>query len=66
VLIWIPALRPLVLAGAVVLHLGIGATMGLWTFSLVMLIGCASFLPAEGVAKLLAAFRLGEDRDALE
>jgi hypothetical protein len=55
VLIWIPALRPLVLAGAVVLHLGIGATMGLWTFSLVMLIGCASFLPTERVAKLLVS-----------
>ncbi len=55
VLIWIPLLRPLVLFAALVLHLGIGATMGLWTFSLVMLIGCAAFLPADGVARLVAA-----------
>jgi hypothetical protein len=55
VLIWVPALRPLVLFAALVLHLGIGATMGLWTFSLVMLIGCASFLPPEALAKLASA-----------
>jgi hypothetical protein len=53
VLIWVPLLRPLVLAGAVVLHVGIGACLGLWTFSLIMLIGCASFLPPDGVARLL-------------
>ncbi len=53
VLIWIPILRPLVLAGAVVMHLGIGATLGLWTFSLIMLVGCMSFLPGEGVRRLL-------------
>ncbi len=45
VLIWVPILRPLVLFESLVLHLAIGACMGLWTFSLVMLIaGCASFL----------------------
>jgi hypothetical protein len=53
-LIWVRQLRPLVLAGAVILHLGIGATVGIWTFSLIMLVGCASFLPAEGVRTLLA------------
>ncbi len=56
VLIWVRLLRPLVLLAALFLHLGIGATMGLWTFSLVMLIGCASFLPADGVREVLAAF----------
>ena len=64
VLIWVPALRPLVLSAALVLHLGIGATMGLWTFSLVMLIGCASFLPPEARAKLanaLARARRGRE-----
>jgi hypothetical protein len=55
VLVWIPLIRPLVLFAALVLHLGIGATMGLWTFSLVMLIGCAAFLPADLVPRLLAA-----------
>ncbi len=55
VLIWIPALRPLVLLESLVLHLGIGACMGLWTFSLAMLIGCAAFLPPAAVAKLTRA-----------
>lgn len=47
-LVWIPVLRPVVLAMAVVLHVGIGAVLGMWTFGLVMLIGCASFIrPSE-------------------
>jgi hypothetical protein len=53
VLIWIPILRPLILFGSVILHLGIGACMGLWTFSLAMLIGCAAFLPPDAVAALV-------------
>jgi hypothetical protein len=57
VLIWIPILRPLVLFGALVLHLGIGATMGLWTFSLAMLIGCTAFVPPESVARLAASLK---------
>ena len=44
-LIWRPRLRPIVLAGAVPLHVGIGACLGMWTFGLIMLVGCASFLP---------------------
>ena len=44
-LIWHKRLRPLVLAMAVVLHVGIGACLGMWTFGLIMLVGCASFLP---------------------
>jgi hypothetical protein len=53
VLIWIRILRPLVLSLAVVMHVGIGATLGLWTFSLIMLIGCASFLPSSGLRWLV-------------
>ena len=60
ILIWIKALRPLVLFGALVLHIGIGATMGLWTFSLVMLIGCAAFLPPDGVGGLSRALLPGK------
>jgi hypothetical protein len=45
VLIWLPRWRPLMLAGAVVLHLGIGLCLGMWTFGLIMLVGCAAFLP---------------------
>lgn len=55
VLIWHRLWRPLVLAGGVAMHLGIGACLGMWTFGLVMLIGCASFLPHEAVRQLLEA-----------
>jgi Vitamin K-dependent gamma-carboxylase len=55
VLIWKKLWRPLMLASAVVLHVGIGACLGMWTFGLVMLIGCASFLPGETVRNLLTA-----------
>ena len=53
VLIWVPRLRPLVLAVAVALHLGIGAFLGMWTFGLIMLVGCASFLPNEWFRKIV-------------
>jgi hypothetical protein len=55
VLVWKPRWRPLVLAGAVALHFGIGACLGMWTFGLIMLIGCASFLPDEAVHATLDA-----------
>jgi hypothetical protein len=54
-LIWRPRLRPFVLVGAVVLHVGIGACLGMWTFGLIMLVGCASFLPPEAVRQLVDA-----------
>ncbi len=44
-LVWRPFWRWPVLATAVVVHLGIGAAMGMMTFGLIMLVGCASFLP---------------------
>jgi hypothetical protein len=47
VLVWQKRWRPLVLALAVVMHVGIGACLGMWTFGLIMLVGCASFLPNE-------------------
>ncbi len=52
-LIWRPRLRPIVLVGAVVLHVGIGACLGMWTFGLIMLVGCASFLPNDAVRQLV-------------
>jgi hypothetical protein len=68
VLIWRPRWRPLVLAGAVVLHVGIGACLGMWTFGLIMLVACAAFLPNELVRRLVAD--LGDRRlrasDSLE
>ena len=62
VLIWRPRLRPLMLAGAVVLHVGIGACLGMWTFGLIMLVGCASFLPNQAVRDLVAALSPGRSR----
>jgi hypothetical protein len=52
-LVWKPLARPLVLAAAVVLHVGIGLCLGMWTFGLIMLVGCASFLPTDGVRRVL-------------
>jgi hypothetical protein len=59
VLIWKPLWRPLVLAGAVILHIGIGACLGMWTFGLIMLVGCAAFLPNEPVRQWVAALAPG-------
>ncbi len=56
VLIWRPRWRPLILAMAVVLHVGIGACLGMWTFGLIMLVGCAAFLPNETVRRLASGF----------
>jgi hypothetical protein len=53
VLIWKPLWRPFMLAVALVLHVGIGACLGMWTFGLIMLVGCASFLPNEAVRELV-------------
>ncbi len=44
VLVWPRLTRPLVIAVAVPLHLGIAFCMGMITFGLVMLIGCLSFV----------------------
>ncbi len=55
VLIWQPRLRSPMLVGAVVLHVGIGACLGMWTFGLIMLVGCASFLPVQTVRNVVAA-----------
>jgi hypothetical protein len=54
-LVWRPRLRPLLLMGAVVLHVGIGVCLGMWTFALIMLVGCASFLPPDATRDFVAA-----------
>lgn len=53
VLVWFPLLRPLVIAMAVPLHLGTGLCLGMWTFGLVMLVGCSAFLSPGVVRKVL-------------
>jgi uncharacterized membrane protein YphA (DoxX/SURF4 family) len=61
-LIWRPRLRPLVLAGAVVMHLGIGACLGMWTFGLIMVVGCVSFLPPDAVREWVDSLARGRRR----
>jgi hypothetical protein len=57
-LIWVPRLRWLMIIGAVLLHTGIGLSMGLVTFSLAMITMVFSFVPPEAVHYLLE--RLGD------
>ncbi len=57
VLIWKPLWRPIVLAGAVALHVGIGLCLGMWTFGLIMLVGCGAFLPNELIRELVYSVR---------
>ncbi|HEV3340039.1 MAG TPA: HTTM domain-containing protein [Pirellulales bacterium] len=45
VLVWPRLTRPIVLALAVPIHLGIALCMGMITFGLIMLVGCLSFVP---------------------
>jgi hypothetical protein len=61
-LIWRPWLRPLVLLVAVALHVGIGAFLGMWTFGLIMLVGCTSFLPSRAVGDLVASLLAARSR----
>jgi hypothetical protein len=61
-LVWHRLARPLVLLGAVVTHIGIGACLGMWTFGLIMLVGNVAFLPNEVVRRIVGALvpeRLG-------
>ena len=62
-LIWTRWGRPVVIAAAVFMHLGIAFCMGLVTFSMVMLTGVLSFVPPEVVRGLLD--RLGQSLRSL-
>jgi hypothetical protein len=57
--VWSRQIRWLTIAGAVVLHLGIAIFMGLVCFSLMMMVGICSFIPAETWHRLLDLLRLG-------
>ncbi|MCA8998936.1 MAG: hypothetical protein KDA80_18195 [Planctomycetaceae bacterium] len=46
-LIWVPALRPWILLMGVLMHLGIGGFMGLWTFGLIMIFAYTMYFPPE-------------------
>lgn len=47
--VWNKSLRPLVLLIGVLVHLGIGAFLGMWTFGLIMIVTYLSFIPPESV-----------------
>ena len=56
-LIWPRLTRPLMLLGAVVIHLGIGACMGMITFGLIMIIANMAFLPPELIRTQMGRLR---------
>ena len=58
-LVWHRPLRPLVLGGALLLHLGIALSMGLWAFSAAMLTGCLAFVPPASIRWLARALPRG-------
>src|SRR5207249_10320194 len=58
VLVWPRLTRPLVLTGAVLVHLGIALCLGMITFGLIMLVGCLSFVPPRLLHELVADQRV--------
>jgi len=54
-LVWRPRWRPLVLAAGILMHLGIGAFLGMWTFGLAMILSYLSFAPPEACAAIESA-----------
>ena len=52
-LIWVRPLRPVVLAIGILLHVGIGAAMGMWTFGLIMIFGHVAFWPVTWVQRVV-------------
>jgi hypothetical protein len=55
VLVWPRLTRPLVLALAIPLHLGIAICMGMTTFGLIMLVGNFSFVPPGATKRFVAS-----------
>src|SRR5262249_38878185 len=53
VLVWPRLTRPIMLAIAVGVHLGIGLFLGMWTFGLAMLIANTAFVSPWGVRRIL-------------
>lgn len=53
-MIWKPLMRPIYLGLAVLVHLGIGMTMGMMTFGLIMIYGNLSFLEPSWIQKLVS------------
>ena len=64
ILIWIPRLRPLVIAFVVLMHLGIGVMLGLIEFSLAMVVGNLAFISGSWL-RSLAVGQGGADTTSL-
>lgn len=56
-LIWVRPVRPYVLVVGFLLHLGIGAMMGMWTFGLIMIFGHVAFWPEPAVRRAVKVVR---------
>ena len=57
-LIWPKLTRPMILVAAVFVHIGIGFTMGMMTFGLIMLFGNLAFVPPNLINSLLDRLKL--------
>lgn len=55
-LVWNRYAQPLILLMGILMHLGIGAMMGMWTFGLIMIFGYLAFCSGETMSRLLASF----------
>jgi len=62
-LIWNRSMRPVMLAGVLILHCGIGLVMGLGAFSAAMLTGCLAFVSPAGMRWFLRSCLRRESTD---
>lgn len=53
-LVWVKPVRPWVLAGGVLMHLGIGAFLGMWTFGFMMIFGYVAFVNPKTIRAVLS------------
>lgn len=68
VLVWNPRLRPLILLTGVMMHAGIGAFLGMWTFGLIMIFAYLAFLDPDAWRSRLNRFisRMQQRRSMIE
>lgn len=52
-LVWVKAIRPLVLLAGILMHLGIGAFLGMWTFGFMMIFGYLAFVNPNTIRSVL-------------
>jgi hypothetical protein len=62
-LVWPRLTRPIVLAMAIPLHMGIAVCLGMSTFGLIMLVGNMAFVPAWFVREWLPVRSAGQGRE---